>query len=67
MKFLDDAAREQVLPGGWDALNERPTLEEVASRLGAKRGPIKSVLLDQAIYAGIGNWCADDVRRPSVA
>lgn len=61
VKFLDNAAREAALPGGWDALNEQPTQEEVAAQLGKRRAAIKSVLLDQAVYAGIGNWCADDV------
>lgn len=64
MKFLDDAAREAALPGGWDALNDSPTLEQLMARVGRKRVAIKSVLLDQAIYAGIGNWCADDVSSP---
>mmetsp|Transcript_4256 Transcript_4256/g.12272 ORF Transcript_4256/g.12272 Transcript_4256/m.12272 type:complete len:386 (+) Transcript_4256:195-1352(+) len=61
VKFLDDAAREAALPGGWDALNDSPTLEQLMARVGRKRVAIKSVLLDQAIYAGIGNWCADDI------
>lgn len=53
---------EEALPSGWDAFNDAPSVDLLAARLGKKRVAVKSVLLDQAVYAGIGNWCADDVR-----
>lgn len=62
VKFLEGTAMEDSLPSGWDALNDEPSVDMLLTRLGKKRVPVKSVLLDQAVYAGIGNWCADDVR-----
>lgn len=61
VKFLEGSAMEDSLPSGWDALNDEPTVDELAARVGKKRVAVKSVLLDQAVYAGIGNWCADDI------
>ena len=36
-------------------------IEEFAKNLKRKKSAIKSVLLDQSVVAGIGNWLADDV------
>jgi hypothetical protein len=62
VKFVEACDMEECLPSGWDALLEKPTLEQLVQRVGKKRVPVKSLLLDQGAYAGIGNWCADDVR-----
>ncbi len=43
-----------VLADPWPA----PTLHALLSK---KKAPIKAVLLDQAVFAGIGNWIADEV------
>jgi formamidopyrimidine-DNA glycosylase len=36
-------------------------LETFAQNIKRKKSPIKAVLLDQSVTAGIGNWLADDV------
>lgn len=61
VKFLEGSAMEEALPSGWDAFNDAPSVDLLAARVGKKRVAVKSVLLDQAVYAGIGNWCADDI------
>lgn len=37
------------------------SLEELTQRVRAKKSPIKPVLLDQQVVAGIGNWIVDEV------
>lgn len=39
----------------------RPTLAEFTSLLARKAVPVKSLLLDQAFFAGVGNWVADEI------
>jgi formamidopyrimidine-DNA glycosylase len=34
---------------------------ELRHLLARRRAPIKSVLLDQGLFAGVGNWIADEV------
>jgi len=41
-----------------EALPRTPTLAGVMARHG---GPVKAVLLDQSLFAGVGNWIADEV------
>lgn len=50
-----------ILGLGFDPLHSMPTLDVFLGILGKRQGPIKSVLLDQAFCAGIGNWVADEV------
>lgn len=45
---------------GFDVLEELPGAGELARLLARHRGPVKSVLLDQAVFAGVGNWIADE-------
>jgi formamidopyrimidine-DNA glycosylase len=44
---------------GTDALRISPG--ELESKLANKKAPVKPVLLDQRVLAGIGNWIADEV------
>lgn len=37
------------------------TPKRLAAAVGGRRGPIKSLLLDQHVVAGLGNMCADEV------
>jgi formamidopyrimidine-DNA glycosylase len=37
------------------------SLGEFADHLRGRRSPVKSVLLDQAVAAGVGNWLADEI------
>lgn len=46
---------------GWDPLLDFPTAAELARALTKRKAPIKSVLLDQAVFAGVGNWLADEI------
>ncbi|RZA09736.1 MAG: hypothetical protein EOP11_00750 [Proteobacteria bacterium] len=46
---------------GFDPLFDFPTAKELALILKKRKAPIKAVLLDQSLFAGIGNWIADEV------
>lgn len=46
---------------GRDAFDDLPTNAELLALFGRRRIPIKAVLLDQGVLAGIGNWIADEV------
>jgi formamidopyrimidine-DNA glycosylase len=46
---------------GRDVLLEPYSASELTSVLASRKGPIKSLLLDQVLFAGIGNWVADEV------
>jgi formamidopyrimidine-DNA glycosylase len=45
---------------GYDCLDGLPDPEELATLLNRRRAPIKSLLLDQGLFAGVGNWIADE-------
>jgi formamidopyrimidine-DNA glycosylase len=46
---------------GRDPLDDLPRTTELARLLERRTAPIKAVLLDQSVLAGIGNWIADEV------
>lgn len=46
---------------GFDVLDELPPAATLQPLLARRQAPIKAVLLDQSIFAGIGNWIADEV------
>ena len=46
---------------GFDALVGVPPATELAQLLKRRKAPIKAVLLDQTVFAGVGNWVADEV------
>ncbi|MBL8040649.1 MAG: hypothetical protein JNM04_04795 [Chthonomonas sp.] len=46
---------------GRDVLLQPYSAAELAAALSNRKGPIKSLLLDQVLFAGIGNWVADEV------
>lgn len=50
-----------VLNLGLDPLHHTLTCRDVASALHRRRGTIKGLLLNQKVFAGIGNWIADEV------
>jgi formamidopyrimidine-DNA glycosylase len=45
---------------GYDLLLDPPPERELVRLLGRRHAPIKAVLLDQAVFAGVGNWIADE-------
>src|SRR5262249_17182655 len=46
---------------GPDTLDAPPSPKAIALRIGHRKAPLKTLLLDQALFAGIGNWVADEV------
>lgn len=46
---------------GRDAFDDLPSAAELRAAFGRRKIPIKAVLLDQGLLAGIGNWIADEV------
>lgn len=46
---------------GFDPLLALPEARTLGERLARRKAPIKAVLLDQAVFAGVGNWIADEV------
>lgn len=46
---------------GRDALDDLPSAPELAALLAGRRAPIKALLLDQRLLAGLGNIYADEV------
>lgn len=45
---------------GFDSYLELPPSEDLAKLLGKRKAPIKAVLLDQGVFAGVGNYLADE-------
>ncbi|HRI44963.1 MAG TPA: DNA-formamidopyrimidine glycosylase family protein [Fimbriimonadaceae bacterium] len=45
---------------GPDVYRALPSTKEIASMLAKRKAPIKALLLDQALFAGVGNWIADE-------
>lgn len=51
-----------TMPGlGRDALDDLPSVEELTAAFAKRTAPIKALLLDQRIVAGLGNIYADEV------
>ncbi len=46
---------------GFDPLLALPPPRALGELLARRKAPIKSVLLDQGLFAGVGNWIADEV------
>jgi formamidopyrimidine-DNA glycosylase len=46
---------------GFDPLLHFPPASELAPLLRKRKAPIKSLLLDQGLFAGVGNWIADEI------
>jgi len=62
LRLAHDPRQEPPLLGlGHDPLFGLPEVAELTRLLGARKTPIKAVLLDQAVFAGVGNWIADEV------
>jgi formamidopyrimidine-DNA glycosylase len=61
VRLQSDPLREPpVSELGFDVLDELPTAAALAPLLARRRAPVKAVLLDQALFAGVGNWIADE-------
>lgn len=61
IRLLRDPAGEPPISRlGFDVLDELPPPGELAALLSRRKAPIKAVLLDQGLFAGVGNWIADE-------
>jgi formamidopyrimidine-DNA glycosylase len=62
VRLLDDPPHEPPISElGFDPLEGLPPAPELARHLARRSAPIKAVLLDQSLFAGVGNWIADEV------
>jgi formamidopyrimidine-DNA glycosylase len=57
----DPASEPPISLLGFDALAGIPSARAFAELLRGRSAPIKAVLLDQSVAAGVGNWIADEV------
>ncbi len=62
IRLLDDPQSEPPIGLlGFDPLLDMPPPARFAALLGGRKAPVKAVLLDQSVAAGVGNWIADEV------
>lgn len=61
--WMGDSAEsdEKVTTLGRDCWTDLPTAEELFAVINKRKAPMKSILLDQKVFAGVGNWIADEV------
>lgn len=57
----DPAHEAPIALLGFDPLEGLPPARELAGHLARRKAPLKAVLLDQSLFAGVGNWVADEV------
>jgi formamidopyrimidine-DNA glycosylase len=61
LRLQHDPPREPpVSELGFDVLEGLPPRARLAELLWRRRAPVKAVLLDQSLFAGVGNWIADE-------
>lgn len=46
---------------GFDCLDEVPSAKVIQGLLAKRKAPMKAILLDQAVFAGVGNYLADEI------
>jgi formamidopyrimidine-DNA glycosylase len=56
----DPEAEPPLSALGFDVLRGLPPARELAALLARRGAPVKAVLLDQSLFAGVGNWVADE-------
>ena len=62
IRLRNDPVNEPPIANlGFDPLLDLPSSARVAAILQTRSGVIKSVLMNQSVAAGIGNWIADEV------
>jgi formamidopyrimidine-DNA glycosylase len=57
----DPETHPRIKQLGYDPLLNFPTPKVLGEQLKRRKTAIKSVLLDQKIFAGVGNWLADEI------
>ena len=62
MWLSDDPLKDpRIQKLGFDAFNELPSKADMEKLLLKRKAPLKAVLLDQGLFAGIGNYLADEI------
>jgi formamidopyrimidine-DNA glycosylase len=62
VRLMQDPLGEPPISAlGFDPLVGLPPAAELGRLLAKRSAPIKAVLLDQSLFAGVGNWIADEV------
>jgi formamidopyrimidine-DNA glycosylase len=62
IRLQRDPERERPIAGlGFDPLHGLPPVPVLHALLRRRAAPVKAVLLDQSVFAGVGNWIADEV------
>jgi formamidopyrimidine-DNA glycosylase len=62
IRLQGDPEHEAPLRGlGFDVLEGLPRTRDLVPLFGRRAAPVKAVLLDQSLFAGVGNWIADEV------
>jgi formamidopyrimidine-DNA glycosylase len=56
----DPTTEKQIRKLGFDSYDALPSAEALHEMLKRRKAPIKAVLLDQALFAGVGNYLADE-------
>lgn len=59
--FAPDEAVVPLLNMGWEPLQDRVTVDRLRAQLARRSQAIKPVLLDQSVWAGIGNIYASEI------
>lgn len=57
----DPAQDSRIKELGFDCYDELPPAKKIHEILQKRTAPVKAVLLDQSVFAGVGNWIADEV------
>lgn len=57
----DPLAEPPISVLGFDPLLDFPRSPRLRELLARRKAPLKSVLLDQSLFAGVGNWIADEL------
>ena len=58
---VDPLEHPRIKRLGFDPLLNWPTVKILGEKLKKRKKSIKSVLLDQNLFAGVGNWLADEI------
>jgi len=56
----DPKSDSRIKELGFDCYDELPSAKDLRTYLMKRKAPIKAILLDQSLFAGIGNWIADE-------
>lgn len=57
----DPSEHPRIKQLGYDPLIDFPSIKVLSEKLKRRKKAIKAVLLDQALFAGVGNWLADEI------